>query len=123
MSLQAMTHPKSGGRDTLLVITPEHVDTLWRDRWTKQQLRERLWELTHRPLRELIADEQSGVGRPLDAFGPDGPTEQQLDELIPKFDSPQRIHIVVAGSEAGKITAIFPGWGSEVESQVIEDVV
>ncbi len=123
MSLQAMTHPKSGGRDTLLVITPEHVDTLWRDRWTKQQLRERLWELTHRPLRELIADEQSGVGRPLDAFGPDGPTEEQLDELIPKFDSPQRIHIVVAGSEAGKITAIFPGWGSEVESQVIEDVV
>ena len=123
MSLQAMMHPKSGGRDTLLVVTPEHVDTLWRDGWTKERLRERLWALTHRPLRELIQDERSGVGRTLEEFGPDGPTEEQLDELIPKFDSPQRLHIVVAGSEAGKITAIFPGWGSEVESQVIEDVV
>ena len=123
MSLQAMMHPKSGGRDTLLIVTPEHVDTLWRDGWTKQRLATRLWELTHRPLRELIQDERSGVGRTLEEFGPDGPTEEQLNELIPKFDSPQRLHIVVAGSEAGKITAIFPGWGSLVESRVIEDVV
>ena len=123
MSLQAMMHPKAGGRDTLIVIAPEHVDTIWRDGWTKQRLRRRLFELTHRPLRELLQDERSGVGRPPDAYGPDGPTEEQLGEPIAKFDSPERIHIVVAGSDAGKFTSMFAGWGSEVESQVIEDVV
>ncbi len=123
MSLAAMAHPRSMARETLMVITPEHADTLWRDGWTKEQLRERLFEFSHRPLRELIADERSAVGRSLEAYGPDGPTEQQLDELLPKFDSPERIHIVVAGSEAGKFTSIFPGWASAPQSQVIEDVV
>lgn len=121
MSLQAIVHPKSAAGNVLLVIAPEHADTLWRDGWTKDRLRERLCELTARPLRELIADERSGAGRPLAAWGPDGPTEEQLDAPAPKFDSPRRIHIVVAGGDAGKFTSIFPGWGSEVASQEIEE--
>ena len=121
MSLQAIAHPKSAAGNVLLVIAPEHADTLWRGGWTKDRLRERLCELTARPLRELIADERSGAGRPLAAWGPDGPTEEQLDAPTPKFDSPRRIHIVVAGGDAGKFTSIFPGWGSEAASREIEE--
>ena len=123
MSLQATMHPKTAAGNVLMVITPEHVDTLWRDGWTKERLRERLYELTHRPLRELLRDERSGAGRSLEDHGHDGPTQEQLDELVAKFDSPRRIHIVVAGSEAGKFTSIFPGWASELASQAIEEVV
>ena len=75
------------------------------------------------PLRELLADERSGAGRSPREYGASGPTKEQLDELVPKFDSPSRIHIVVAGSEAGKFTSIFPGWASEVASRAIEEVV
>ena len=123
LSLQSVMHPKATSGNVLLVITPEHVDTLWRDGWTKEGVRQRLYELTHRPLREVLADGQSGPGRPPSDYGASGPTKDQLEELVPKFDSPARIHIVVAGSEAGKFTAIFPGWGSGVASQAIEEVV
>ena len=123
LSLQSVMHPKTRSGNVLLVMTPEHVDTLWRDGWTKERVRQRLYELTHRPLRELLADERSGAGRSPREYGASGPTKEQLDELVPKFDSPSRIHIVVAGSEAGKFTSIFPGWASEVASRAIEEVV
>jgi hypothetical protein len=121
-SLQAMNHPRSRSGDALMVIVPEHVDTIWRDGWTRADLRQRLFELTHRPLKELLIDEQVGAGIPPESFGPRGPSEAQLEELVPKFDSPERIHIVVAGSEAGKFTSIFPGWASGVASRKIEEV-
>ena len=99
LSLQANMHPKAGSGNVLLVVAPEHLDTLWCDGWSKRRLREELFELTKRPLWELLA------------------------ERIAKFDSPRRIHIVVAGSEAGKFTAIFSGWASDVASKAIEEVV
>ena len=123
MSLQAMGHLRSRSGDVLMVLCPEHVDTIWRDRWTRAELKQRLWELTHRPLRDLLIDDRAGAGIPPESYGPDGPSAEQLEELIPKFDSPDRIHIVVAGSEAGKFTAIFPGWASGVESRKIEEVI
>ena len=33
-----------------------------------------------------------------------------LDKIVKKFGSDSDIHIVVAGSEAGKFTACFHGW-------------
>ena len=122
MSLQAIGHPRSRSGETLMVLCPEHLDTIARDGWTRADLQRRLWELTHRPVRELLMDERAGAGIPPESFGPDGPSEAQLDELVPKFQSPDSIHIVVAGSDAGKFTSIFPGWASGLDSRKIEEV-
>ena len=125
--MESVAHPRSRGpQDTLLVLCPEHLDTITRDGWTKQQLLDRIQEVTSRPLRELMPDEDSGAGIPPERFGPDGPTEEQLNQLMPKFASTDNIHLVVAGSDAGKFSSIFQGWasgprGSMVVSRKIEE--
>ena len=126
LSMGSVQHPKSPAGDTLLVLAPEHVDTLWSDRWTKQQLRERIIEVTSRPLREVLQDGESGAGVPARVFGAGGPSEEQLAQPVAKFRSADNIHIVVAGSEAGKFSAVFAGWtsgptGSSPVSRAIEE--
>jgi hypothetical protein len=127
MVLESIAHPRMHwATDVLLVLCPEHLDTLQTSGWTKDDLRARIQEASSRPLRALLQDEESGAGVPLSRFGPNGPTEAQLEERIPKFADPASIHIVVAGSDAGKFSAIFQGWasgprGSEVVSRKIEE--
>ena len=113
LGLESGMHPKHHNYgDMLLVVSPEHVDTIWREGWTKAQIRERIQEATSRPVRELLPDEECGEGMPLRAFGPGGPSAADLERRIPKFRSPENIHIVVAGGEAGKFSAVFGGWVS-----------
>ena len=57
----------------------------------------------------------------------DGMDSQALDKLLPKFKSEDDIHIVIAGSEAGKFSGAFHGWatgeiGSISVSRKIEEV-
>jgi len=95
--------------DALLVVCPEHVKTLLSDGpYSKARLRDRIQEVTRRPLRDMVANEISGAGIPLASAAK--MTDAQLDMLVPKFSSDQHIHIVVAGSEAGKFSAAFHGW-------------
>ncbi|MEJ2131474.1 MAG: redoxin domain-containing protein [Gammaproteobacteria bacterium] len=112
LTLEGVSHPRAHGTgDTLLVLAPEHVDTIARDQWSKDDIRERIQEVTSRPVRELLADDVSGVGIPRRVIG-DSPTEEQLARRVPKFRSKENIHIVVAGSEAGKFSAVYQGWAS-----------
>ncbi len=53
----------------------------------------------------------SGVGFPKRLLG-DNPSNEQLARKVPKFRSKENIHIVVAGAEAGKFSAIYQGWAS-----------
>jgi len=123
LRLEASHHPKGhGSGDIFVVVSPEHVDTLWRDRYTKDDLRRRIQEVTSRPARALLQDEESGAGLPR-ALVP----EAGLDGLVPKFRSADNIHIAVAGSEAGKFSMILDGWasgatGSMPTSRRIEEV-
>ena len=123
LCMESLHHPRvhSAG-DALLVVAPEHVDTLMRDGYDKQKLRERMQAVTTRPLSELVEDETSGVGVPaakvaqMDAA--------RLAQGVPKFASTDNIHVVVAGGDAGKFSAGFHGWltgpmGSSVVSQKI----
>ena len=127
MVMEAVAHPRSRGpQDMLLVLCPEHLDTITRDGWTKQQLLDRIQEVRAQPVRELMQDEDSGAGIPAKMFGADGPTEEQLDRMVPKFASTDNIHLVVAGSDAGKFSSVFQGWatgprGSMVVSRKIEE--
>jgi hypothetical protein len=111
--------------DTLLVVCPEHLDTLERDGWGKDELRARIQEITARPVRELVENERSGTGfRKAAAEQMSG---EELARRLPKFRRDEDIHIVVAGSDAGKFSGAFHGWaigeiGSQSVSAKIEEV-
>ena len=111
--------------EILLVISPEHADTLAREKWSKAQVRARIQEVTSRPMRELIRDDESGEGIPLSAIG-ERADEEQLAQKIAKFRKPEDINIIVAGGNAGKFSAVFAGWvsgpmGSSSVSRRIEE--
>ena len=107
--LQAVMSPKAyGATDCLLVVVPEHVDTLMRDNYSKADLRQRIQEVSARPLRELVADARSGTGIKSEMAAQ--MDEATLNKLVSKFRSDDDIHIVVAGSEAGKFSGAFHGW-------------
>ena len=106
MTLAAAHHPRARGfSDVLLVVCPEHIDTLMRDGVTKAALLERIIETSSMPLREMIADDISGVGLPADKAA--ALDDAALDKPMPKFKSADDIHIVVAGGDAGKFSAAF----------------
>jgi hypothetical protein len=101
---------------TLFVIGPEHARTLGDERWSKQAVRQYLFETIRRPVRDL-------------APGPDGAETGRLknllegrapDERIPKFPSPEEIVVVVAGGTAGRFSAVVPGWmGGDLGSRPV----
>ena len=97
--------------DALLVVCPEHINTLTVDgAYSKDRLRDRIQEVTSRPLSEMVQDDHSGAGIPqadAEKFGPD-----KLAQLAPKFAGKEYIHIVVAGGEAGKFSSAFHGWAT-----------
>ncbi len=128
LGLEGVFLPKMRGApiDALLVVCPEHVDTLMRggSGYTKERLRARIQEVTRKPMRTMVEDAVSGAGLKRAAVAKY--TEEQLDRPMPKFASEDFIHIVVAGSDAGKFSGAFHGWatgdiGSASVSQKIED--
>ena len=120
LTMMGVGNLKSPTGHVLFVLCPEHVDTIWRDRWSKQQVKEYIQEVTTRPVRELLANEDAGGLSP-SVFGPEGPTVEQLDQPMSKFRSPDLIHLVVAGSDAGKFSAVLAGWASvPVSRKIVE---
>ena len=110
---EGLHHPKYHNYpDALFALCPEHVKTIARDGWSKEQVRDRMQEITSRPVRELLSSDEVTVG--IDPKALQGSSDDELDRLIPKFGSNANIHIVVAGSEAGKFSAIFEGWTSRI---------
>ncbi len=121
LSLMAAGHPRQVGYgEVVVVVPPEHVDTIARDGWTKQQLREAIQAATARPARELARDEHCAVGltpAEVERLGPGTP--------VPKFRAAEAIHLVVAGGEAGKFAAWIDNWaggaGSAMTTVKIEE--
>jgi hypothetical protein len=111
LGLETVHHPRAHrGTDTLLVVCPEHVDTLVRDGYTKADLRRRIQEVTAVPLRSLVVNDVSGVGLPAERAAE--MSAEALDARVPKFRAEEDILIAVAGGDAGKFSAAFHGWAS-----------
>jgi len=121
LTMAAVGNPRTPTGHVLFVVCPEHADTIWRDRWSKQQVRDYILEVTSMPLRDRLATPDASGIEP-SQFGPDGPSGEQLDKLYSKFRGPEFIHMVVAGSEAGKFSAVLGGWASAPVSRKIENI-
>ncbi len=117
LCLEAVAHPKLHGYgEVVLVVSPEHARTLAADGWSKADVRRRIQEVTSRPLRACLPDEECAEGIPLEALpaeirGPDGrPRPEVLALPVPKFRRDDDVLMVVAGGSAGKFSAVVGGW-------------
>lgn len=109
LCLKTAFHPRAhSATDVLVVVCPEHVDTLQRDGYSKSDIRKRILEVTNVRLADLIEDDISGVG--LKQAKADAMPPEVLERIIPKFAEPEHIALVVAGSDAGKFSGAFHGW-------------
>jgi hypothetical protein len=109
-SVEVVAHHKAVGLgDTALVFSPEHVTTLAADGWSKARVRQFLWERLRKPVRELLPGRDGGEGLSDEALAafPEG---ARSDALVPKFQAPESLKLLVAGGPAGRFTAIVPGW-------------
>jgi hypothetical protein len=120
LGVECSWHPKTHNfGDILLVVSPEHADTIGHDHWSKEDVRGQIQHITSRPLRELLPTEDfGGLGALPDQVNQRKRTEEELNKQIPKFQSTKNIHIVVAGGAAGKFSAMFGGWASGIYGSV-----
>src|SRR6185437_10967888 len=81
---------------SVFVICPEHAQMFRDAGWTKQRLRQFMFEAVRRPARLLRRGETTPVVHSADP-----------DALVPKWASPEAIVLLVAGGEAGRYSAVL----------------
>ena len=97
---------------SVFVICPEHAQMFKGAGWTKQRLRECMFEAVRRPAADLKRGETTPVVARADPA-----------DLIPKWASPDAIVLLVAGGEAGRYSAVLgpcTGMGAQVISREVE---
>lgn len=94
--------------DAFVILCPEHVRTLRRDGFTRQSVRDFLFENTGVPLRAYA--ETDGEGVQLTRFYEE--VTIAGEPCYRKFSRPEQIRIVVAGGTAGKFSAVIGSWAS-----------
>ena len=122
LALAGLQDPKSPTSDTLVVVSPDHAGVFGRDGWSKDDVRECIMEDTSIPLRDRIRNDRAGAGLPpniIERFG----GEAALDRPIAKFQKPENIVLVVAGSGAAKFSTILGGWAGGVYSSPTSSVI
>jgi hypothetical protein len=92
--------------EAIVVLCPEHADTLQRDGLSKSQVRRFLFDHTGVPLREFGDD--GGEGTQFRATDEEVMINGEL--CYRKFARPEEIHILVAGGPAGKFSAVIGSW-------------
>ena len=113
--------------DSVLVVGPEHAKTFAQDGWSKNDLRQFLYENIRRPLRELRPGVNGGEGVGVSMLRtPKKDREPPTDDtLFPKFPKAENIVIIVAGGTAGRFSAAVQGWagfdaGSRITTKEIK---
>ncbi|MGH9755313.1 MAG: TlpA family protein disulfide reductase [Blastocatellia bacterium] len=94
--------------EAIVVLCPEHVKTLDRSGFTKDSIREFLFENTGVPVKEYEDDGGEGTQFTM--------AYQRAtingEECYRKFARPDQIRIVVAGGTAGKFSAVIGSWAT-----------
>jgi hypothetical protein len=107
LALESVAHPKLRlAFDALLVVGPEHARVFGEAGWSRERLRERLFELTTSPAGELVR----GAGGSPEGVEARFVTDPEMP--VAKFASPERIAIVHAGGDAGLFSMVFGSWAA-----------
>jgi len=96
---------------SVFVICPEHAEMFRAAGWTKQRLRDFMFEAVHRPAAELRRGETTPFVHAADPAA-----------RVPKWASPEAIVLIVAGGEAGRYSAVLgpcTGMGSQIVSREV----
>jgi peroxiredoxin len=96
------------GVEAVVVLCPEHVKTLYRDGFTKQAVRDFLFENTGIPVRHY--KDSGGEGTQYVKLYREAVIDSEPCYL--KFGDPSAIKIVVAGGTAGKFSAVIGSWAA-----------
>jgi peroxiredoxin len=103
--------------EAIVILCPEHVKTIHRDGFTKEQARQFLFENTGVPVRHYSKEERA-EGTQLAANYKE--ITIRGEKCYQKFRSPESISIFVAGGRAGKFSAIVGSWSTgPVGSQMV----
>ncbi len=97
---------------SVFIICPEHAAMFRAHGWTKQQLREFMFEAVTRPAGELRRGETTAFVHAAEPAAP-----------IHKWASPEAIVLLVAGGEAGRYSAVLgpcTGMGYQIVSAEVE---
>ena len=96
--------------EVMLVLCPSHAETIAQDGWSKQHLKEYLYEKARKPVRLV---KLGGLyGREVKRnFWPRWVNREDEDEMVPLVRRASEITIVVAGGP-GRHTAFLPGWAT-----------
>jgi hypothetical protein len=106
-ALQSVAHPKLVlAFDALVLLGPEHARVFAQAGWTRERLRERLFELTKRPAGELVR----GFGGSPEGIDPRWVNDAEMP--VQKFAAAERIRIACAGGDAGLFSMVFGSWAS-----------
>jgi AhpC/TSA family len=84
------------GGSSLFVLCPEHARSFAEWGWSKQRVREAMFQAVRRPAQAL----RWGETTPLVQAAPD-------DQLVGKWSRLEEVVVVVAGGEAGRFSAVF----------------
>jgi hypothetical protein len=96
---------------SVFVICPEHAEMFRAAGWTKQRLRDFMFDAVHKPAADLRRGETTPFVHAAD------PAAQ-----VPKWASPEAIVLIVAGGEAGRYSAVLgpcTGMGSQIVSREV----
>ena len=95
------------GHEAVVILCPEHVRTIHRDGFSKQDARDFLFENTGIPLRCYDHAEPGEGTQQRNMY-----KEIAIDSepCYQKFRAPEAIKIVVAGGTAGKFSAVLGSW-------------
>ena len=110
-ALNAIHHPKLVlGFDAILAVAPDHSRVFIDSGWSRQQIAERINELTTRPGAELVRG-AGGIA--------EGVPEFLAETDLPKFRA-GGLHLVHCGGGAGLFSAVIGGWvNGEVGAQPV----
>lgn len=100
-------HTSDVGGSVMAVIGPEHADSIRRAGWSKQDVREFLFEHTWVTRDQLVA-----AGRITE-------NDDSVGDRFRTVSSPQDLTIVTAGGYGGRWSAVIPSWARTVTSRAV----
>ena len=98
--------------EVVVVLCPEHIGNLERAGWSKEQVKDFLYETAQRPITDWRA-----AGRLIpDSVG-------QPDDRLHSVESADAITVVVAGGLAGAFSCVIPLWGGGSGSRSVTKLI